>query len=424
MKPGTRNLKLIALLALALLLLLHAQPLYAVGLQNWAMFRLQPLWRKHAEPILDPPCRASGAFSDLVQMFRPNIALGNARALTHVGRVLWLEGRCTEAITTWKKAWVDAHDLGAAFELIRVGEYDALPQEMRRTVAESFYQHAREVSKTRGDRSALLWFSRAFDLAPHHKYAGAIAQTYRKEGDTASERHIWQRLANLTLSSDAEHWWAVAELASLDSKWEAAALAYTEGAQLTAEPYGFWVNAGSAWLQAHQLDSALAAYERAYQEMPTAWSCMLLGNVYRARQQYAEALQWYAEALVKSPHDAEVYYRFGDTYYAMGEYARAQEYLDQALQIDADHFLSMYLIAKMLNDQGDAVNAEKWMLDALARIPWREASAVWWLELGDWRLQRRDCEGARVAYTHAREMNVTEQTIQSKARQFTEICGQ
>lgn len=417
-------MKHIPLLALALFLLLsRAQTFRAAGLQNWAMFRLQPLWLERAEPILDPPCRGvGGAFSDLAQMIQPSVALGNARALTHWGRVLWLEGRCAEAIAAWEQAWTGARDRAAAFELIRTGEYDVLPLELRRIAAEGFYQQAREVAKTRGDQSALAWFSRAFELMPHHKYAGAIAQIYRKEGDTANARRVWQRLADLTPSTDAEHWWAVAELASLDGKWEDAARAYTEGAHLTDEPYEFWVGAGSAWLQARQLDAALAAYERAYQEKPVAWSCILLGNVYRARQQYDEALRWYAEAQAKSPRDAEVYYRFGEIYYGMGEYGRAREYLNQALQIDANHFLSMYIVARIYYAQGNTLNAEKWMLDALARIPWRETRAAWWLELGDWRLQRRDCEGAREAYISARS-ELNESIFQQRLTKLMAICN-
>ena len=51
--------------ALVLLLLLRAQPLYAAGLRNLAVLRLYPLWLEQAEPILDPPCCAVGAFSNL-----------------------------------------------------------------------------------------------------------------------------------------------------------------------------------------------------------------------------------------------------------------------------------------------------------------------------------------------------------------------
>jgi len=69
-----------------------------------AVLRWYPLWLKQAEPILDPPCRALGAFSDLEQMLQPSIALGNARALTHLGRVLWLQARCPGAVDAWGRA--------------------------------------------------------------------------------------------------------------------------------------------------------------------------------------------------------------------------------------------------------------------------------------------------------------------------------
>ena len=132
-------------------LLLRAQPLYAVGLCNLAVLRLQLLWLKQADPILDPPCRAVGAFSDLEQMLQPSIALGNARALTHLGRVLWLQARCAEVVDAWERAWTIARDPTAAFELIRVGEYAVLSPEMRRMAAEHFYRGAIGFAKTRGD---------------------------------------------------------------------------------------------------------------------------------------------------------------------------------------------------------------------------------------------------------------------------------
>jgi len=157
-KPET--LKLSTLLgAFVLLLLLRAQPLYAARLRNLAMLRLYPLWLEQAEPILDPPCRALGAFSDLEQMLQPSIALGNAHGWTYLGRVLWLQARCDEAVDAWERAWTTARDQTAAFELIRVGEYAVLSLEMRRMAAEHFYQQAIGFAKTRGDPRALVWFS-------------------------------------------------------------------------------------------------------------------------------------------------------------------------------------------------------------------------------------------------------------------------
>jgi len=403
--------------------LLRAQPLYAAGLRNLAVLRLYPLWLEQAEPVLDPPCRAVGTFSDLEQMFQPSIALGNAHGWTHLGRVLWLQARCDEAVDAWERAWTIARDATVAFELIRVGQYTVLPLGIRQKAAEDFYRKARGLTKIHSDKSALGWLRRAFDLAPHHKYASAIAQIYRKVGDTKNARHVWQRLADLTPDTDAEYWWAVGELASMDGNWNAAARAYAQGGTITAEPYEFWTAAGSAWLRAHELDAALAAYEQAYQMIPNAWACILLGNVYRARRQYTEALRWYAEALTKSPQDPEPYFRFGEIYYLLGEYARALQYLGQSLRIDPNYYMSMYYIAKIFRVQGDTVNAERWMLDALERIPWYDMRAAWWIELGDWRLEWRDCDGARKAYINAREMLIVEeQTIQKRIKKLTEIC--
>jgi tetratricopeptide (TPR) repeat protein len=416
-----RSLTLSGIFFLALLFQAHT--LYAGALRNLAVLQLQPLWQAFSEPIVDPPCRKAGEFSDLRQLILPSIQAGNERARTHLGRALWLEGSCEEAIEAWKQAWTATQDLTAAFELIRVGEYAILSLEVRQTVAESFYQQAIRLDLQGEKQQALPWFSRSFDLIPQHKSASKIAEFYRAAGDTAAARRVWEKLAEKTPAGNAEHWWAKAELYGMDQQWEAAARAYTEGARVSVEPYGFWMGAGSAWTNARQWDAALTAYERAYQENPAAWTCIMLGNVYRARQQYDEALKWYAEAQAKSPRDAEVYYRFGETYYVMGDYAHARIYLDQALQIDPDHFLSMYYVARIYYDGGNRDLAEKWMLDALARIPWRDARAAWWIELGDWRLQWRDCDGARDANACAREGGAKEQTIQMKTKTLVEICS-
>jgi len=290
--------------------------------------------------------------------------------------------------------------------------------------AEHFYQRAIGYANTRGDPRALAWFSRSFDLMPHHKSASKIAEFYRAADDAAAVRRVWQRLADLTPSGDGEHWWAVAELYRLDNQWEAAARAYMRGAELTNEPYEFWMGAGLSWRLARQWDAAIAAYQRAYEENSAAWTCISIGIVYQARGDHTNALLWYEQAKAKSPKDPESYYRIGETYFSMKDYAQALQYFNEALQIDPDHFLSMYYVARIYYDGGNRDLAEKWMLEALARIPWRDTRAAWWMELGDWRLQWRDCDGARAAYASAREVGAKEVTIQEKTRTLLKICSQ
>ena len=403
-------------------MLLSAQTLYAAGLSNLAALELIPLWQDQSAQVFDPPCRAAGTFLNLAQRFQPSIALGHARALTHWGRVRWLEGHCTEAIEAWEQAWTRAGDQAAAFELVRVGEYAVLPLEMRQIIAEGFYQSGRNIAKAQGDQSALGWLRRSFDLMPQHINAGALVEQYRKSEDTAAIYEVWHKMAATLPSTNAEHWWAVAELRNLENQWEAAAQSYERGAELAGEPYEFWMGAGRAWLQARQWGAAVAAYERAYEVNPAAWTCVSLGRVYYARGDYASALQWYLEAKAKSPKEPEPYYRLGETYYTMGDYGQAQQYFSEALGIDPDHFLSMYYVAQIFYKEGDFGQAEKWILEALSRIPWRGSRTAWWLELGDWRLGWRDCVGARDAYTSAREAGASEQILQQKLIGFEKIC--
>lgn len=352
MKRGTWDLKHTVLLALALLLLLlRAQILYAAGLQNLAMFRLQPLWLERAEPILDPPCRASGAFSDLAQMLQPSIALGNARARTHAGRVLWLEGRCAEAITAWEQAWVGARDLGAAFELVRIGQYSVFSPDTRLSFAEGLYRRGLELLKTRGEDIANSWFSRSFDLTPRHKSADMLKNYMYKMGDTSRVRYIWQRMIESLTDSNSDYWWALAELHALNGEWSAAALAYMRAADLASYPYDYWsyIRAGEAWIRSRDDQNALLAYEKAYHLRPQwEWAYLGIGNIYSNRKQYQDAMRWYNRALQANSRSPDVYYYIAVTFYTIGDHDNARRNLEIALALQPDHQKSLDFISRWL----------------------------------------------------------------------------
>ncbi len=407
---------------IVLLILSFAQALYAAGMKNLAALSLYPLWQQRLTQIFDPPCYTDGRFPEIERQLQPAVILGDARALTHLGRMQWLEGHCAEATHTWGQAWTIARDPAAAFELARVGEYAMLPSNVRRAIADGFYQHGITVAKSQGDETSFVWLRRSFDLMPDHRGAGALVAYYRKTENTAAISQLWHEMADALPVTEAEHWWAVAELYALNNQRESAAQAYTRGAELANEPYDFWMRAGSAWMQARQWDAAIAAYQRAYQENSAAWTCISLGRVYQARGDHTNALRWYEEAKAKSPQDPEAYYRMGETYYSTKDYAQARQYFNKALQMDPEHFLSMYYVAKINYDQGNRDQAEKWMLDALARIPWRDTKAAWWIELGDWRLGWRDCAGARMAYASAQEIGAEKKLVEQKIEILSKKC--
>lgn len=420
MKPRTWLVFLIVALLLA-----HAQPIHAVGLRNLTVLELYPLWLDQSAQVLDPPCRAVGVFPNLAEQIQRSVVVGDTRALTHLGRVRWLEGHCTEAVDAWEQAWT-GRDQAAAFELVRVGEFAVLPIDMRRTIADEMYQRGNAVAKKQGDQAAVAWFRRSFDLMPQHTSASALANLYRKSENTAAIFQLWRGMADGLPSVEADHWWAVAELYGLENKWESAARAYTQGAGLTSDSYSFWMRAGSAWERVRQSDAAIAAYQRAYQTQPNAaWAaCLSLGKVYRVRGEYSEALRWYQEARAKDPKNIEAYFRLGETYYLMGDRPQARRYLGEALQIKPDHSNSMYWVAKILRDEGNRELADNWMLDALTRVSDRDTQILWWMELGDWRLAWRDCVGARAAYSSARDAGAKEQTVQQKIKAIPVTCSQ
>ena len=52
-----------------------------------------------------------------------------------------------------------------------------------------------------------------------------------------------------------------------------------------------------------------------------------------------------------------------------------------------------------------------------------EVSSSWWVQLGDWRLEKHDCSGAQDAYNKAKLNGEDEVTIQQKLKKLIEICA-
>jgi tetratricopeptide (TPR) repeat protein len=410
------------LLLVSLLLLLRAQPLYAAGLRNLAVLRLYPLWLEQAEPILDPPCRALGAFSDLEQMFQPSIALGNAHGWTYLGRVLWLQARCVEAVDAWERAWTIARDQTAAFELIRVARYAVFDSEMRRTFAEQIYRYAVSLAEIPNDQLAYLWLGRSFDLMPQRKNADRLTLLASKMASKEKIADIWQRLANSFSQTDATHWWAVGKLYGMENKWEQAALAYEQGIGLSIEPYDFLIEAGRSWEYAQKWDRAEIAYRQAYQvRSDGVEACLGLGTVYRAKGRYQEALDWYLRAEQIWPQSLLAHLYLGITYYQMKDYELARKHLETALVISPEHHTGMYYLALVSYDEGDRLLAETQLAKAIHYNP--KPPYSWWMQLGDWRTELRDCSGAREAYASSGNAGASALLVQQKMAALSKVCG-
>jgi len=234
---------------------------------------------------------------------------------------------------------------------------------------------------------------------------------------------LWQTIIETYASEESEYWWASAKLNELTEDWRDAALMYTQGAHLSLEPYDFWIGAGRAWRRSSDSTEAIIAYEYAHQTKPdTAFPCLNLGNIYLLdKRQYEKALEWYMLAMNLEPQNFAPYYWVGVTYYSMGD-NRAESYLSTALNMNPEHTMSAYYLAQIYHDTQDYPSAEAWLIYALENTT--SPSGSWWLQLGDWRIERLNCEGAYEAYQYALDSGVAEQQIERKLLTLDTLCNQ
>jgi tetratricopeptide (TPR) repeat protein len=108
---------------------------------------------------------------------------------------------------------------------------------------------------------------------------------------------------------------------------------------------------------------------------------LALGHLWRREGQHAGALAWYAEAARIAPQSASPRYYRAQLLYAVGEPLQAVASLAQAVSLHSGK-------------------------------PWR-----WAVQLGDWRMEGGDREGALAAYRQALGWQPAEAAIEERIRQ-------
>lgn len=406
---------------MVLLILSFAQALYATGVKNLAVLNLYPLWQQRATQIFDPPCYTDGRFPEIERQLQPAVILGDARALTHLGRMQWLEGHCTEAIEAWKRAWTTTGDPAAALELVRVGEYATLSPDIRRVIAEGFYQRGLKLVEAKNDQMARLWFKSSFELVPQRKSAEMLAYQEGRVGNNAQIIATWRRLADSSLEIEADHWWALGRLYGSDDQWEQAALMYERGVELTDTPIDFLIEAGRSWEYARKWAQAESAYMQAYQRKPDSVKAQLgLGNVARAKGHYQDALNWYLRAEQIQPKDLLVQLYLGIVYYQIKDYGLAREHLEKTLALSPEYAIGMYYLALVAYAEGNCLLAEEKLASAIRYN--HQAPVSWWIQLGDWRAELQNCLGAREAYASASKAGASDLLVQQKVNALNKVC--
>ena len=412
---------IIVILAIAMRVL----PWQAAWLGNLAILELQRPWLARSTKTFDSACSATTTLPAARSNLERSLTLipTNSRRLTYLGRVAWLEGRCDEAIRLWQHAEQDQNE-AAAFELFWRGQYEALPQAIRLRLADFAYQRGIEASKALETTAAWEWYQRAFDLVPQRRSAEKLVSVLEHTGNFSQTISLWRNMAEAIPATTADHWWAIAELHQINQEWKAAALAYTQGAELTNEPFEFWLEAGRAWERIEEFERARTAYERARQALPEApQSYIALGNIYRGQQNYEEAAKWFEKAKQIEPKDFNSYYFLGITYFQMQHYAEARQNLNAALNLNPDHDGSLYYLALIAYTERDIQSAETLLvraIDSIRRVA--EPPGDWLIQLGDWRLEQQNCAGAREAYLEARQIAAVQTAAQEKLNQLTDHC--
>ena len=408
--------------ALAILASLARMPAAVTAWEDnvaWAMIRDE--WVGRAEPLLDPPCVGSASEELAVDYFERRAATAplDLRIKTKLGAGQWLAGRCEQAVDLWLQSAL-AGDLPAAFQVFRLGHADRLSPMTRSILAQYAYNYGLKLGSS---EAATAWFERSFETLPLQVSASQLAGRRLSAGRGAEIPSMWRDLAAAQPESQADHWWAVAELAALDSDWSGAAQAYAKGAALSDDAYTYWMRSGSAWENAGRWEQATAAYEHARQLYPKyAWAYLNLGHANRAQQRYTEALRWYQEAQRLQPEDIVPYYYSGEMFFHLGDLEQARQQIEQGLLVDPRHGASWNLKARIAYAEGDQSEAEIAMSAALQYQSDVKLVTQWWIDLGDWWREQRDCNRAREAYEHANEIAADKLLTEWRLATLGEIC--
>ena len=409
--------------AIVLVILAQGMALRFIGLHNAALLRLVPPWLVQAAWPLDAPCQKTAELLGMEAQIQEVLVQLSASpsALTHLGRLAWAQGRCDQAIAYWQQA-VQEGDSFAGYELARVGEEDLLPSDLQLTLAERAYTYAISLREKGASETAQQWFGHAFELAPQHRSAVALAIQYEREGRIAEVTALWQRMADRLSPANPDYWWAVARLHEQDGDWAAAGLAYQQGAELSSDPYDFWLHAGRAWEKTPEWNKAVDAYENAVAATSyPGFAYLGLGYGYSGQGNYQEALRYLQLAQEADPDYYRSYYYLGLTYYRMQDFANAKHNLELALQRGPDDASVMYLLAQTWHDMGQPETAEAWLVRAIDHL--YPPPADWWVQLGDWRLAQQRCEDAAQAYASAQSAGAEASAIQAKSVEYGEVCG-
>jgi tetratricopeptide (TPR) repeat protein len=413
-------------LLLAFLLLVRIPYLFAVGANNLASWMLLSEWGEVGRQISLAQCGEASVDSSAARYLTAarSVAPDYGRALVNAGRVDWLLGDCVEAGEKWQRALVvQPGDETTAFWLLWVSGIDyadrvteGLPTEI---AVKLTYQAGERAGRTENADTASAWYKLSMDLKPSLEAASALVQLHRQAGRQEDAIAVWQQLAVGLPEEDPDHWWALGMAAELAGEWEMAAAAYGEGEARTDDAYDFLMRQGDTYRRVQRWGEAEKVYRQTLMGWPeNPWPYLNVGHVRLAQEDHQGARRWYEMAWILAPDDPRPAYYLGLTDFRQERYREARGWLEAALQADPGHVWSVYYLAQTAYQLGETSQAAGLLAQAVdmhTGEPW-----AWSVQLGDWRLELGDREGALEAYQRALEWMPSEATIEARIQQVLE----
>jgi tetratricopeptide (TPR) repeat protein len=147
-----------------------------------------------------------------------------------------------------------------------------------------------------------------------------------------------------------------------EEKWEEARDDFELAIRIYPVRYEAYSNSGFVWQHLGDNDSAYSYYSRAYEIAPE--ELLVIENFASLcynMQKYDQAIDLYQKILVKDPKHASAMARLGDIFGSKGEFDRAVNYYNQALEIENDNCALWFnlgvLYFQEIKDNDNAINA-------------------------------------------------------------------
>jgi tetratricopeptide (TPR) repeat protein len=427
------RLPAIAIIVALALLAFRSPALLSAWLVNRASHQIGPAWRARFTAPAFPQCPIGIGTSDAAPLAAAALSLNaeNERAWVLRGRESWLRGACDDAAAAWAQAAALAREdqvarLERANALYATGDPAAAMSEYRSLRTEVlFWQRARLAASLGDPPSALRWNELSAEVRPTRQAVEALVAEYLRDpvrqGQVAA---AWTRLAEATVETAPEHWWALGQAAEVQQQWADALAAYTQGSGLDQPAYGryeFVFRAGVASQQVGQFAQARHYYELAMQINPqSVWTPLMLGDLAERQGDVTGAGQWYQQARLVDPRSEWPLYYSGRLLWSQGDLEQATTLLSAAAEMNPSNAAPEHLLALMARQAGDSAGAIRHLERAVLLV--QGANPDWQVLLGDLYAEGQRCAEARQAYQRALDWQPGWDTAARKLEELKGIC--